>query len=203
MNIKSIKLLLLLILIATLTGCNRYEKDISQNADLYGSYCKNVVATNIKYSMTEVCTLDSNNTYTYSIKEIINSKTTKDNTLSGDIITEEVSADITKIIGIHNNETYKYKNMLGKFYECVVPAGKTFNLQSNNLSFWFDEEGQYHLCVDISKCECSTNCPQYVRKDSIIYFQSLGEEFKNTYAIGAYIVDQGLFFPELYKIIKD
>ena len=189
-------------LIITLTGCDKYEKDISSNTELYGSYCKNIESTNTNYSMNETYTFNSDNTYTYSVKETVNSKITKDNTVSGDITLEEVSTDISKIIKMHNGEIYKYKNMLGNFYECTIPKGKTFYLKPDDLAFWFDEEGQYHICTDIPECECNTNLPQYVRKDNIIYFQSMSEEYKNTYSIGAYIVDQGIFFPELYKMIK-
>lgn len=196
-------ILLSFILIIVLTGCDKYEKDVSLNTNLYGSYCKSTESTNTSYSMNEVCTFNPDNTYTYSVKEVVNSKTTKDNILSGNITVEEVSTDITKITKTHSGETYKYKNMLGNFYECTFPEGKTFNLKSDNFTFWFDEEGQYHLCTDTAKCDCITNCPQYIRKDDIIYFQSMSKEYKNTYSIGAYIVEQGIFFPELYKSIEN
>lgn len=96
-----------------------------------------------------------------------------------------------------NQTIYKYRNILGSFCEIEVPTGKTFELQLSDYT-WFDEEGQYHLCNG-DNCECDTSSPKYIRKDNIIYFQLMVEEYKNCYTIGMYIVDGGIFFPDLYK----
>ena len=85
--------------------------------------------------------------------------------------------------------------MLGDFYKIEVPSGKTFKLQLNDYA-WYDEKGQYHMLCDGNKCEC----PKYIRKDNIIYFQSMDEKHKDCYTIRLYIVDDGLFTPELYKV---
>lgn len=208
-------ILLSFMLTITLTGCNKYEKDISSNTDLYGSYSKITESTNVSYSNNISYTFNENNEYSYSRKEIIEGTTTQDVNKNGKILSiEEISDDITKITldqkvvefgsdEAYNESVYKYKNMLGNFYECTIPEGKTFDLKSGDLTFWFDKEGQYHLCTDTAKCDCITNCPQYIRKDDIIYFQSMSKEYKNTYSIGAYIVDQGIFFPKLYKSIEN
>ncbi len=208
-------ILLSFVLIITLTGCDKYEKDISLNTELYGSYSKITEATNVSYSNNINYTFYENNEYNYSRKEVIEETITQDVNKNGKILSiEEISDDITKIIldqkfvefGLdeaYNKSVYKYKNMLGNFYECTFPEGKTFNLKSDDFDFWFDEEGQYHLCIDTTECDCITNCPQYIRKDNIIYFQSMSEEHKNTYSIGAYIVEGGVFFPELYKSIEN
>lgn len=204
-------ILLFFILITILTACSKYEKDVSTNANLYGSYSKTIEATNVSYSDNTNYTFFENNEYNYSRKEVIEETVTQDVNKNGKILSiEEISDDIIKIIldqkvvelesdEAYNKSIYKYKNILGSFYECTIPDGKTFDLKSTDLAFWFDKQGQYHLCVDTSECDCKINCPQYVRKNDIVYFQSMSEEYKNTYAIGAYVVDRGLFFPELYK----
>ncbi len=213
MKNKMVVFLVLLIIVIT-TGCSRYEKDCSTETDLYGSYSKTTEATNVSYSNSTNYTLYESNEYNYSRKEVIKETVIQDINKNGKILSiEEISDDIIKIIldqkvlelgseETYNESIYKYKNMLGNLYEITIPGGKTFSLKSDDLAFWFDEEGQYHLCLDVSECDCKVSCPQYVRKGDIIYFQSMDEEHKNTYTIGAFIVDNGLFFPELYKMEK-
>ena len=88
--------------------------------------------------------------------------------------------------------------MLGEIFKTKVPNGKTFKLQLSAY-VWFDEEGQYHL-YNGDNCQCSGSSPKYVRKDNIIYFQSMDDEYSNCYTIGYYIIDNYLFTPELYKV---
>ena len=180
---------LLTIITIFLTGCSKYEKDKSYDTDLYGSYLKNIEAftsndvndinENTKYSyyLYEKYKLNAENTFQYTVKEIIEDNITKDNFVDGEILSiEEISGDITQItLGqeitewstgeISNQIIYKYKNMLGDFYKIEVPSGKTFKLQLNDYA-WYDEKGQYHMLCDGNKCEC----PKYIRKDNIIYF---------------------------------
>lgn len=208
-NKISITIILLTIIIISLTGCSRYEKDESYTTDLYGFYSESVEAYNISYSRNESYTFNSDNTYNHIYKEIIDGTTNNDSDTSGKILSvEEISNDITKITldeeitnwstdETSNQTIYKYRNILGSFYEIEVPKGKTFELHLNDYA-WFDEEGQYHLCNG-DNCECDTSSPKYVRKDNIIYFQSMDEEHKNCYTIGMYIVEDGIFMPKLYK----
>lgn len=78
--------------------------------------------------------------------------------------------------------------MLGTFYSAEIPDDKYFDIQLNDYC-WFDKEGQYHLC-DGTNCQCDTSCPKYIRKNNIIYFQSMDEEHKDCYIIGMYVVDE-------------
>lgn len=208
-NKFSVTIILLSIMIISLTGCSKYETDESYASDLYGSYSKSIEAINASYLLDTNYTFNTNNTYNYTCKEVINGTTNNDSNISGKILSvEEVSNDITQIEldreitdwstnEISNDIIYKYKNMLGSFYEIEIPKGKTFELHLNEY-VWFDEEGQYHLCNG-DNCECDTSSPKYIRKDNIIYFQSMDEEHNNSYTIGMYIVKDGIFIPELYK----
>lgn len=208
-NKFSVTIILLTIMITSLTGCSKYEKDESYTTDLYGTYSENVVASNISYSRNENYTFNTDNTYNNIYKEISDEIIINDFNIKGKILSiEEINNDITQITldreitDWSTNETsndiiYKYKNMLGSFYEIEIPKGKTFELHLNEY-VWFDEEGQYHLCNG-DNCECDTSSPKYIRKDNIIYFQSMDEEHNNSYTIGMYIVKDGIFIPELYK----
>lgn len=192
-----------------LTGCSKYEEDKSYDTDLYGSYSEYMEDLNISYSRNESYTFNIDNTYNHTYREVIDGTTNNNFNIDGKILSiEEISNDITQITLEHettewstgdtsNQTIYKYKNMLGKFFQTTVPNGKTFKLQLSDY-VWFDEEGQYHLCNG-DNCQCSGSCPKYVRKDNIIYFQSIDEEHSNCYTIGYYIVDDYLFMPELYK----
>lgn len=206
------KIIIIFLAIMTLTGCSKYEKDTSYTTDLYGTWIHNldtVDETGLIYQLNETYKLNKDDTYNYTVYEIIGDEVTKDKSVEGQILSiEEISDDITKITldqkytswstGETYNETvYKYKNILGDFCETEVPKGKTFELHLDNV--WFDKNGQYHICTDGDNCDCKEYCPQYIRKNNIIYFQSMDEEHKDYYSIGIYIVDDGLFFPELYK----
>lgn len=210
MKSKAIVLLLISICIMLiLTSCSRYEKDSSYDTDLCGDYSENIEATNTSYFLNESYIFNTDNTYLYIYKEIIDGIVTNDINKSGKILSvEEISDDISKITldqevvkwstqESSSNTLYKYKNMIGEFLKIEVPDGKTFELHLNKV--WYDEDGQYHTCADINKCNCKETCPQYIRKNDMIYFQSMDEEHKNCYTISAYIMEDGLFFPELKK----
>ena len=175
--------------------------------------------TNYSYYLNEKYKLNTDNTLQYNIKEIIEDNVTKDSSVNGKILsTEEISNDITQIVldqeitdgstGETSNKTiYKYKNILGQFFKIEVPKGKTFNLflkneySTLNEGNVFNEDGFYHYCINYENCDCDkNNFGKYVRKDNIIYFQSMDEEHKDCYIIGYYIVKDGLFTPELYKV---
>lgn len=208
-NKLSVTIILLTIMIMSLTGCSKYEEDNSYTTDLYGSYSEYVEASNVSYSRNENYTFNTDNTYNHIYKEIIDGTTNNDSDTSGKILSvEEISNDITKITldeeitnwstdETSNQAIYKYRNILGSFYEIEVPKGKTFELHLNDY-VWFDEEGQYHLCNG-DNYECDTSSPKYVRKDNIIYFKSMDKNHKDSYKIGMYIVEDGIFIPQLYK----
>ncbi len=201
---------LLAIITISLMGCSKYEEDKSYYTDLYGFYLEYVEASNVSYSRNVSYTFNTDNTYNHIYKEVMDGNVNGDIDENGKILsTEEISNDITQITldqesidwytGENSNQIiYKYKNMLGQFFKIEVPKGKTFKLQLSEYA-WFDGEGQYHLCNG-DNCQCSDSSPKYIRKDNIIYFQSMDTEHSNCYTIGYYIVEDGLFAPELYKV---
>lgn len=203
-------IILLAIITISLAGCSKYEKDKSYDTDLYGSYLENIEASNASYSRNETYTFNTDNTYNHIYKEVIEGNIISDINENGKILsTEEISNDITQIVldqeikdvstgEASNKIIYKYKDILGEFFKIEVPKGKTFKLQLSDY-VWYDEEGQYHVCNG-DNCQCSGSSPKYVRKDNIIYFQSMDEAHKGCYIIGCYIVEDGLFSPELYKV---
>ncbi len=217
-NKFSVIITLLAFMIISLTGCSKYEKDESYSTDLYGSYLGSIEAPSISYSQNTKYTFITDNTYNYTYKVVSNDVTTNDiDTVGNILLIEEISDDLTQITldreitewftgETFNDILYKYKNMLGGFYETEIPKGKTFNLflknehSTLNEGNVFDEEGFHHYCINYDDCTCNkNNFIQYIRKDNIIYFQSMDEEHKNYYTIGMYIVENGMFIPELYK----
>ena len=70
-NKLSVTIILLTIMIMSLTGCSKYEKDNSYTTDLYGSYSEYVEASNASYSRNENYTFNSDNTYNHIYKDII------------------------------------------------------------------------------------------------------------------------------------
>lgn len=202
-------IILITITSLSLTSCAKYEKDESYSVDLYGNYSNSIEASNTSYSKDIQYYFNADNTYDYTYKEIINGTINNNIDINGQILSiEEISDNITQIkldkevTDWSTNETsneliYKYQNMLGTFYSAEIPDDKYFDLQLNDYC-WFDKEGQYHLCDGIN-CQCDTSCPKYIRKNNIIYFQSMDEEHKDCYTIGMYVVDEGVFIPKLYK----
>lgn len=203
-------IILLAIITISLIGCSKYEEDKSYDTELYGSYSDYWEASNISYSQNESYTFNVDNTYNHIYKEIMDGNINNDINKNGKILSiEEINNDITQITldqeikewstgEISNENIYKYKNMIGDFREIEVPKGKSFKLQLSDYA-WYDEEGQYHVCNG-ENCQCNESSPKYIRKDNIIYFQSMDEEYKDCYTIACYIVEDGLFAPELYKV---
>lgn len=196
-----------------LTGCSKYEVDSSYTTDLYGSYSNNIKASNMSYTLDESYTINSDNTYNHIYKEIINDIVTNDIDENGKILSvEEISDNFYEITlnqkisewSLQRNPCkviYKYKNMIGDFDEIEVPDGKTFELHFDT-GVWFDKDGQYHNCSNDNECNCKEELPKYIKKNDIIYFQSMDEEHKNYYTIGMYIIDNGIFIPKLCKVEK-
>lgn len=67
MKKKMLMLTILLLSMFAITGCSKYEKDTSYDVDLYGSYTKNIVATNTSYTLNELYTFNKDDTYEYKI----------------------------------------------------------------------------------------------------------------------------------------
>ncbi|MDE7435026.1 MAG: hypothetical protein K2N01_04285 [Lachnospiraceae bacterium] len=207
------RFLVLLVSIAVMTiiaGCSKFEEDTSYDTDLYGTYSQSIDDPSTSYSLDETYSFNKDDTYDYMVNEVIHGEIIENLNKSGTILSvKEISDDITEITldrevtFFSTQETtyqkiYKYKNMLGYIVEIEVPKGKTFELDLGT-GVWFDEDGQYHICMDSDICDCNETFPRYIRKDNIIYFQSMDEEHKNCYTIGLYIVDKGLFSPGPYK----
>lgn len=190
--------ILAFMLIVLLAGCNKYEEDRSKNTNLYGTYSYTINAANTEYYTNEQYVLSKDNTYKFTATENINGKNTKDYSKEGHITSiEQISEDTSELTLDKTDILYKYKNMLGDLYKAQIPDGKTFELKTNSSPFWFDKDGQYHICSKLSECDCTISCPQYTRKGNIIYFQS---DDQNTYSIGFYVLDEGLFAPKLHKM---
>ncbi|MBE5948199.1 MAG: hypothetical protein E7261_04120 [Lachnospiraceae bacterium] len=206
MKIKFLSVLCILFFIP-LTGCAKYEEDLSQNVEIYGLYLQDIISTDSSYILNESYNFNQDNTYQHIVKEVFSDTVMRDSNTSGEILViEELSDELTKITLSQkvidfwtreesNEILYKYKNMLGNFCEAEIPNSKTFNLELDGI--WFDKDGQYHICAGAETCDCSPI--KYIKKDNIIYFQSISEKGKY-YTIAFYVLDEGLFSPELYKV---
>lgn len=209
------KVIVIFLLITTLTGCSKYEKDTSYTTDLYGTYSSKIGEQNSSYFLERTYTINSDNTFNSTYIETVNSETINNTDKNGKIVSiENISDDITKITFEDNNIIYKYKNMLGELYITKVPSGNKFDLiiptpsenwtgSYPNAAYVFDKNGFYHSCLDTAKCNDTEKDHmgvyyKYIRKNNLIYFIDPSVENMN-YQILYYIVDDGVFFPELYK----
>lgn len=214
-NKLSVTIILITIMIMSLTGCSQYEKDESYTTDLYGGYLKQIGTEGADYFSQSKYILNTDNTYNYTSKEIQFNEITEDIINDGKILSiEETSDDITKITLDNDNILYKHKNMLGGLYEIEIPTGKTFDLviptpsdnwtgSYPNTANVFDKNGFYHSCLDTTNCNDTEENHigiyyKYIRKNDIIYFTDTDTENMD-YQILYYVVDGGLFFPQLYK----
>lgn len=188
--------------IMCLTGCSKTEKDTSYDTNLYGTYVNELQGEN--YEQKTQYTFNSNDTYKYTYSETINGKTkdTSRNHLINNI--KKINNDITKIeLNTDDSERsiYKYKNMLGQFYEVEVPDSENFNLKiknpgySSNAGYVYNKNGLWHPCANLDDCNCKDFFITYKRKGNYIY----GKNSEGDYYILHYIVDGGLFYPEYYK----
>lgn len=214
-NKFSVTIILLVVTIISLTSCSKYEKDKSYSTDLYGSYSNQIGTAGTNYFSESKYIFNTDDTYNYMSKEIQYNEITEDINSEGKILLiEEITNDITKIILENDNILYKYKNMLGALYEIEVPTGKTFDLiiptPSNNwtgsypnAAYLFDKNGILHSCLDTTNCNDTEENHmgiyyKYIRKNDIIYFIDPSVKDMN-YQILYYVVDNGLFYPELYR----
>lgn len=205
----------IVIVMCSLTGCTKYEKDTTFNTDLSGTYTWTVGSEEIKYLERATYTFD-NDEYIYEYCKENNGNVT-DNLSEGKVSsTEKVSKDVDEIIlqGNDNESTiYRYKNMLGQYYSADIPKGKNFDLIINtpsdsmfgtypNEAIVFDKDGNVHTCLDYTNCTDTEDDHlgiyyKYVQKNDKIYFLSNTEN--NYYQILYYITDGGLFVPNFIK----
>ncbi|MFQ9564031.1 MAG: hypothetical protein ACLR0A_17675 [Faecalibacillus intestinalis] len=190
-----------------LTGCSKTEKDNSFDTDLYGTYSDNLNASNMDYVKEESYILNKDNLYEHIVYEKYNDNILRDSKIDdkiGNIY--ETNSDITEIELNNGNSfeitLYKYKNMLGRFYETDVPSGKTFDLflknedSSVNEGLVFNKDGKYHYCTNYDNCtDDSSTFTKYKHKDDYIY----QADSDGNWTILLYVVDDGLFAKEYTK----
>jgi len=208
-------IILLAIITISLTGCSKYEKDESYDTDLYGTYTQSIGTENSNYFSQQKYIFNEDDTYDLYLKEIQNNEV-KDNHSKGKILSNAtIYENIIKISLDNDNILYKYKNILGTFYEVKIPSENKFDLviptpSDNwtglypNAANVFNKNGFYHSCLDITNCNDTEDNHvglyyKYVCKNNIIYFIDPSVEGMN-WQILYYIVEDGLFTPELYKV---
>ena len=168
------------------------------------------------YFLEHTYALSKDGTYNYTSKEIQYNEVTEDNNGTGKISEiENISDKITKITFDSGIIKYKYKNMLGEIIFEKIPSQKTFDLiiptpnenwtgSHPNEAIVFKKDGYYHSCLDTTNCNDTEENHigiyyKYICKDDLIYFIDPSVENMN-YQILYYIVEDGLFTPELYKV---
>lgn len=193
-----------------LTGCSKTEKDNSFDTDLYGIYSDNLNASNMDYVKEESYILNKDNLYEHIVYEKYNDNILRDFKIDdkiGNIY--ETNSDITEIELNNGNSfeitLYKYKNMLGRFYETDVPNTKTFDLflknedSSVNEGLAFNKDGKYHYCTNYDNCtDDSSTFTEYKHKGNYIY----QADSDGNWTILLYVVDDGLFGKEYTKTEK-
>ena len=190
-----------------LSGCSKTEKDNSFDTDLYGAYSDNLNASNMDYVKEESYTLNKDNLYEHIVYEKYNDNILRDSKVEDKINNiYETNNDITEIVLNNGNSfeitLYKYKNMLGRFYETDVPSGKTFDLflksknSDINEGLVFNKDGQYHYCTNYDNCTDDSNTfTKYKHKGDYIY----QADSDGNWTILLYVVDDGLFAKEYTK----
>lgn len=200
-----------------LSGCSKTEKDNSFDTDLYGTYSNNIDASNIDYQLKVSHTFNEDNTYHGKYFEKSDGKILDDSEKDAKIIaTENINNEIEKITTDEKKicfsgevcattDFYKYKNMLGKFYETDVPNTKTFDLflknedSSVNEGLVFNKDGKYHYCTNYDNCtDDSSTFTEYKHKGDYIY----QADSDGNWTILLYVVDDGLFAKEYTKTEK-
>ena len=183
------------IMILCLSGCGKTEKDNSFNTNLYGTYEDKFISHddkgNVVWKRDNSYTFNKDKTYTFDYNETLSGETKKNKTIIN------LSGDTTK-----NVHFYKYKNMLGRFYETDVPNTKTFDLflknedSSVNEGLAFNKDGKYHYCTNYDNCtDDSSTFTKYKHKGDYIY----QADSDGNWTILMYIVDDGLFMKEYTK----
>lgn len=190
-----------------LSGCSKIEKDNSFDTDLYGTYSDNLNASNVDYVKKESYILNKDNLYEHIVYEKYNDNILNDFKINDKIVNiYKTNSDITEIELNNGNSfeitLYKYKNMLGRFYETDVPNTKTFDLflknedSSVNGGLVFNKDGKYHYCTNYDNCtDDSSTFTEYKHKGNYIY----QADSDGNWTILLYVVDDGLFGKDYTK----
>lgn len=204
------------IFVLGLTGCAKFEKDVTFNTDLNGAYTWSIGSEEYGYIEKSTYTFDEDE-YVYTYYKNSNSEVI-DNTSRGKVLSiEKISEDIDKIelqddVG-NENVLYVYKNLLGDFYNVKIPKDEMFDLiiststnseigKYPNEAIIFGKDGNMHSCLDYKNCTDTEDNHlgiyyRYMQKDGKIYFLSDSEN--NYYQILYYVTDEGLFIPSYTK----
>lgn len=190
-----------------LSGCSKIEKDNSFDTDLYGTYSDNLNASNVDYVKKESYILNKDNLYEHIVYEKYNDNILNDFKINDKIVNiYKINSDITEIELNNGNSfeitLYKYKNMLGRFYETDVPNTKTFDLflknedSRVNEGLVFNKDGKYHYCTNYDNCtDDSSTFTEYKHKGNYIY----QADSDGNWTILLYVVDDGLFGKDYTK----
>lgn len=190
-----------------LSGCSKIEKDNSFDTDLYGTYSDDLNASNVDYVKKESYILNKDNLYEHIVYEKYNDNILNDFKINDKIVNiYKTNSDITEIELNNGNSfeitLYKYKNMLGRFYETDVPNTKTFDLflknedSSVNEGLVFNKDGKYHYCTNYDNCtDDSSTFTEYKHKGNYIY----QADSDGNWTILLYVVDDGLFGKDYTK----
>lgn len=181
MKIKIIKVTILILMSISITGCKSnqsYNKETLFETDIVGEwYCQTQDGNQyLKFDET-VCSYeqtDGNYKYeNYTIKELNN--------------------DIS-VIEINSWQIDKFYNILGNYYELdiEIPNSETFEFEFEHwgTKYTFEDNGKLYIKYDEYIPTKSFN---YYKKENIIFD-------KDTENILFYIVENGIFSPQYYKV---
>lgn len=189
-----------------LCGCTKMEKDTSYDTDLYGTYSWTISAPEISFESKSTYKINEDNTYENSAYKKSEGQTTEKNDSGKIIETKSINNEITKIVledkSYIDTIFYKYKNMLGEFYNIEIPQKSKFQLflqnpNSNlNEGIVFNDDGKYHYCTNYDNCNDDKNSfTKYKKSGNYIYQLIPNKEWK----IFLYITEDGIFSPEYFK----
>lgn len=181
MKRKIIKIAILILLAISITGCKgsySHNEDSLYETDIVGEWCCQMQDRNqyLKFDET-ICTymqIEGNYEYeNYTINELNN--------------------DIS-IVEINSWQLDKFHNILGNYYELdiKIPDSETFDLNFEHLGckYSFSLDGKFSIKYD-EYIPAKTYI--YYKKENIIYD-------KDTDKILFYVVENGIFSPQYYKV---
>ena len=189
-----------------LCGCAQMEKDASYDTDLYGTYSWTISAPEISFESKSTYKINEDGTYENSAYKKSEGQITEKNENGKITETESINSEITKIVledkSYIDTIFYKYKNMLGEFYNIEVPQNSKFKLflknpnSDLNEGIVFDDDGRYHYCTNYDNCnDDKNNFIKYKKNGNYIYQLDPNKKWK----IFLYIAEDGLFSPEYTK----
>ena len=208
MKRKLIMVVMVCTILVALCGCDKHIKDKIYDTDVYGTYEKSGASDDNDTKYYFSLSINDDSTYSYRMFEHFSSRE-NDNTVSGNISsTIELNNDITKIVfddidyssfddfvfcgwGMHGNTLYKYKNLLGDYFQIETSQIKN----RSSFSIPMDSSGEYYLrFTEDGMCK-SDNTPdeeqyyyKYKVKSDVIFI-----DYGYGYGAAYYIVDGGVF----------